>query len=234
MVDGIVLSLEVRCAREHVVGERGGLAHVEVERDRALEPAHGGGERRPVRDREHRVACRDDEGAHLSGPRRRDLVGEHAARQLAEDAGEVADAAPVLAVAVEAEAGDDVDEVDEALGEDRPARAVEVPGDDVQHLEAPGRQRPEAAADDPSDRFGAAGVVQSTAWGQLRPEDGKEFRELRIRIERRARRMLSFVANGRRVQGITKMAYKLARSRVQRAPVSASEWLALVSRSGAK
>ena len=85
-----------------------------------------------------------------------------------------------------------------------------------------------------SDRFGAAGVVQSTAWGQLRPEDGKDFRELRIRIERRARRMLPFVANGRRVQGITKMAYKLARSRVQRAPVSASEWLALVSRSGAK
>src|SRR5207249_11717800 len=82
-----------------------------------------------------------------------------------------------------------------------------------------------------SDRFGAAGVVQSTAWGQLRPEDGKDFRELRIRIERRAGRMLRVVANGRGDEGITKEAYKLARSRVQRAPVSASEWLALVSRS---
>src|SRR6266705_2375041 len=41
-----------------------------------------------------------------------------------------------------------------------------------------------------SDQFGAAGVVQSTAWGQLRPEDGRDFRKLRMRIERRARRML--------------------------------------------
>ncbi len=85
-----------------------------------------------------------------------------------------------------------------------------------------------------SDRFGAAGVVQSTAWGQLRPEDGKDYRNLRMRIERRARRMLPFVANGRRVQGITKMAYKLARSRVPRTAISAAEWSALVSRSGAK
>ena len=82
-----------------------------------------------------------------------------------------------------------------------------------------------------SDQFGAAGVVQSTAWRQLRPKD---FRELRMRIESRARRMLPFVANGRRLQGITKMAYKLARSRVPRAAISASEWSKLVSRSGAK
>ncbi|HYT19638.1 MAG TPA: class I SAM-dependent methyltransferase [Candidatus Polarisedimenticolia bacterium] len=85
-----------------------------------------------------------------------------------------------------------------------------------------------------SDQFGAAGVVQSTAWGQLRPEDGRDFRKLRMRIERRARRMLPFLANGMRVQGLTKMAYKLARSRVPRAPISAKEWSALVSRSGAE
>lgn len=85
-----------------------------------------------------------------------------------------------------------------------------------------------------SDRFGAAGVVQSTAWGQSRPDDGKDFQELRMRLERRARRMLPFVANGRRVHGVTKMAYKLARSRVPRAAISAAEWSALVSRSGAE
>jgi len=85
-----------------------------------------------------------------------------------------------------------------------------------------------------SDKFGAAGVVQSTAWGQLRPEDGKDFRALRMRIERRARRMLPFVANGKRVQGFTKMGYKLARSRVPRAAISAEEWSALISRSCAE
>ena len=83
-----------------------------------------------------------------------------------------------------------------------------------------------------TDRFGPAGVVQSTAWGQLRPEDGKDFRELRMRIERCARRMLPFVVNGKRVRGLTKMAYKLARSRVPRAAISAEEWFALVSQSG--
>src|SRR5260370_37052480 len=40
-----------------------------------------------------------------------------------------------------------------------------------------------------SNRFGPAGVVQSIAWGQFRPEDGAEFREQRSDLERRARRM---------------------------------------------
>ena len=84
-----------------------------------------------------------------------------------------------------------------------------------------------------SDRFGPAGVVQSTAWGQLRPEDGKVFRKLRMQIERSTRRILPFVANGRRLQGLTKMAYKLARSRVPRAAISAAEWSALISGSNA-
>jgi MMP 1-O-methyltransferase len=85
-----------------------------------------------------------------------------------------------------------------------------------------------------SDRYGPAGVVQSTAWGQFRPEDGKEFRELRGGLERRARRLLPFLTNGRRVQGLTKMGYKLARSRVPRGAVSAAEWSALISRSSAE
>jgi predicted O-methyltransferase YrrM len=83
-----------------------------------------------------------------------------------------------------------------------------------------------------SDRFGPAGVVQSTAWGQFRPEDGAVFREQRAKLERRARRLLPFLANGRRVEGLVKMGYKLARSRVPRAALSAADWLALVSRDG--
>jgi predicted O-methyltransferase YrrM len=84
-----------------------------------------------------------------------------------------------------------------------------------------------------SDRYGPAGVVQSTAWGQFRPQDGKKFRKLRNRIERRARRILPFVANGRPVNGLVKIGFKLARSRVPRAAISAAEWAALVSQSSA-
>jgi predicted O-methyltransferase YrrM len=80
-----------------------------------------------------------------------------------------------------------------------------------------------------SDRFGPAGVVQSTAWGQFRPEDGAEFREQRSELERRARRMVPFVKDGGRVKGLRKMVYKLARSRVPRAAVSAADWAAMVS-----
>jgi predicted O-methyltransferase YrrM len=84
-----------------------------------------------------------------------------------------------------------------------------------------------------SDRYGPAGVVQSTAWGQFRPGDGKDFRELRNRIERRARRMLPFVRNGRPIEGLVKMGFKLARSRVPRAAITPRDWSALVSQVGA-
>jgi len=84
-----------------------------------------------------------------------------------------------------------------------------------------------------SDRYGPAGVVQSTAWGQFRPEDGKDFQKLRNRIERSARRMLPFVANGRPIEGLVKMGYKLARSRVPRGAITPSDWFALVSQARA-
>jgi predicted O-methyltransferase YrrM len=84
-----------------------------------------------------------------------------------------------------------------------------------------------------SDRFGPAGVVQSTAWGQFRPEDGADFRGQRNNLERQARRMVPFLKNGRRVHGLTKIAYKLMRSRVPRGAVSAAEWAAMVSPSRA-
>jgi predicted O-methyltransferase YrrM len=84
-----------------------------------------------------------------------------------------------------------------------------------------------------SDRYGPAGVVQSTAWGQFRPEDGASFREQRCKLERRARRLLPFLANGRRLQGLTKIGYKLARSRVPRTAIAPRDWSALVSSASA-
>jgi MMP 1-O-methyltransferase len=80
-----------------------------------------------------------------------------------------------------------------------------------------------------ADRFGPAGFVQSVAWGQFRPDDGARFREQRERLARRARRLVPFVKDSRPLHGLTKMRYKLARSRVPRGAISPTAWCALVS-----
>ena len=80
-----------------------------------------------------------------------------------------------------------------------------------------------------SDRFGPAGFVQSVAWGQFRPDDGARFREERARLAQRAARLIPFLKDSRPLRGLTKIRYKLARSRVPRAPISATEWSALIS-----
>lgn len=85
-----------------------------------------------------------------------------------------------------------------------------------------------------SDRFGPAGFVQSVAWGQFRPEDGAKFREQRERLARTAGRLVPFVKDSRPLHGLTKMRYKLARSRVPRGAITAAEWCDLVSREPAE
>jgi predicted O-methyltransferase YrrM len=85
-----------------------------------------------------------------------------------------------------------------------------------------------------SDRFGPAGFVQSVAWGQFRPNDGAAFRESREQLERRAAQLVPFLKDSRPLRGLTKMRYKLARSRVPRARISAAEWLASVSQKNSK
>jgi predicted O-methyltransferase YrrM len=79
------------------------------------------------------------------------------------------------------------------------------------------------------DRFGPAGFVQSIAWSQFCPAEGSSFAAQRERLTRRAARLLPFVAQGQPVQGLRKIAYKLNRSRVPRAPLSPAQWAALVS-----
>jgi MMP 1-O-methyltransferase len=80
-----------------------------------------------------------------------------------------------------------------------------------------------------SDKFGPAGFVQSVAWGQYRPNDGAAFRKDREQLVRRAERLLPFLTNARPFQGFTKLRYKLARSRVPRAPISPAKWSALLA-----
>ncbi len=79
-----------------------------------------------------------------------------------------------------------------------------------------------------SDRFGPAGFVQSVAWAQFRPDDGAKFREERQQLARRAARLIPFLKDSRPLHGLKKMRYKLARSRVPRAPISATEWVELL------
>jgi len=80
-----------------------------------------------------------------------------------------------------------------------------------------------------SDKFGPAGFVQSVAWGQYCPDDGAAFRKDREQLARQAARLLPFLANARPFRGFTKLGYKLARSRVPRAPISLAAWSAMVA-----
>jgi MMP 1-O-methyltransferase len=85
-----------------------------------------------------------------------------------------------------------------------------------------------------SDRFGAAGFVQSIAWGQFRSDDGAPFRAQREKLARKAERLLPFLKDSQPLRGLAKIRYKLARSRVPRGPIAATEWLAQLSGKAAK
>jgi len=67
-----------------------------------------------------------------------------------------------------------------------------------------------------SDRFGPSGFVHSIAWSQFRPRDGSRFRNQRRSLERRAVRLLRFVADDISPTGLRKIAYKINRSLVPR------------------
>ena len=85
-----------------------------------------------------------------------------------------------------------------------------------------------------SDRFGAAGFVQSIAWGQFRPDDGVQFRAHREELARKAAKLLPFLKDSQPLHGLAKIRYKLARSRVPRSPISAAGWAARLSGKAAK
>jgi predicted O-methyltransferase YrrM len=78
-----------------------------------------------------------------------------------------------------------------------------------------------------SDRFGAAGFVGSIAWAQFRPEDGSLFREQRKQLDRIAARLIPLVAEaegGGSLHGLSKLRFKLTRSRVPRWLQKPSDW----------
>ena len=79
-----------------------------------------------------------------------------------------------------------------------------------------------------SDNFGTAGLVHSIAWAQFRPEDGRRFQARRARLELVASRLIPFVTDDGNLHGLTKIRYKLSRSRVPRSAVQPVEWVSLL------
>ncbi|MGC1483031.1 MAG: class I SAM-dependent methyltransferase [Candidatus Acidiferrum sp.] len=79
-----------------------------------------------------------------------------------------------------------------------------------------------------SDRFGPAGFVQSIAWAQFRPEDGRAFRERRSSLARRASRLIPYVKSGKELYGMAKRSYKLRRFLVPHSAIDAGEWASIV------
>jgi len=75
-----------------------------------------------------------------------------------------------------------------------------------------------------SDRFGAAGFVQSIAWAQFRPEEGVRFRAERAALERAAAPLIPLLRDDRALRGFRKLRFKLQRALVPRAAVSPEAW----------
>lgn len=80
-----------------------------------------------------------------------------------------------------------------------------------------------------SDRFGAAGFVQSIAWAQFRPDDGVQFRAQRAALDRVAAPLAHLFSDERQLRGLARLNFKLRRARVPRAALSPEAWTALVN-----
>ena len=81
-----------------------------------------------------------------------------------------------------------------------------------------------------SDRYGAAGFVQSIAWAQFRPEDGEAFRDVRGALDRYAAPLIPLLNDESPLRGVRKLRFKLRRARVPRTAVTPKEWVATVNR----
>jgi len=80
-----------------------------------------------------------------------------------------------------------------------------------------------------SDRFGAAGFVQSIAWAQFRPQDGERFRDSRAALDRVAAPLIPLLQGERELHGVRKLRFKVKRSRMPRGAVSPQAWAASVN-----
>ena len=160
--DVVVRALQRRGPGEDDVGVAGGLVDVDVDADHEVQPLERRGQAVAVRRAHRRVAGHGEQRAHLALARRLDLLGQARRRQLAEDLAQPAHAAvpaPEGGAAAAPGLAGGVRRADRGAREHRAARAVEVAGEDVEHVDEPARGRPEAlrrGADPPVDRGAAA------------------------------------------------------------------------------
>jgi hypothetical protein len=80
-----------------------------------------------------------------------------------------------------------------------------------------------------SDLFGPAGLCGSIGWAQYRPGDGAQWRDERLALARRVRRLIPLVQDGREPTGLRKLRYKLWRGLVPHAAPDAAAWVRAVS-----
>ena len=80
-----------------------------------------------------------------------------------------------------------------------------------------------------SDRFGAAGFVQSIAWAQYRPDDGARYRERRAALDRTASPLIPLLRDDVELSGLRKLRFKLRRARVPRCALNPEMWGAFVN-----
>jgi predicted O-methyltransferase YrrM len=81
-----------------------------------------------------------------------------------------------------------------------------------------------------SQQFGPAGFVGSIAWSQFRPHDGASFEKRRVNLERLGARLIPFLKDESDLRGLSKILFKLNRSRVPRSLPSPQEWASLLTR----
>lgn len=75
-----------------------------------------------------------------------------------------------------------------------------------------------------SDDYGPAGFLHTIGWAKYGPPDGTRFRDERLKLARKAARLLPLVANNRPVEGITRMLFKLNCARIPHKVLTESEF----------
>ena len=149
-----------------------GLVEVDVDADHEVQALERRGQAVAVRRAHRRVSGHGHQRAHLALARRLDLLGQARRGQLAEDLAHSAHAAvpaPEARTAAASGLAGGVRGADRGAREHRAARAVEVAGEDVEHVDEPARRRPEAlrrGADPPVDR-GAGRAASSRAMRRI-------------------------------------------------------------------
>jgi hypothetical protein len=80
-----------------------------------------------------------------------------------------------------------------------------------------------------SDKFGPASLLHTIGWAQYRPKDGAGYREQRERLARKAARLIPLVRDGRKVEGLTRMRFKLECARIPHQVLTPVEFSSLLT-----